>query len=282
MPLSLRDLVPEQKPETLGTGFKFTEGPVWHPSGYLLFSDIIGDTIYRYTPGSAPEPYVNPSRNSNGLTFDQSGTLLACEHGGRQVSRMDGAGQMVPLVRSFNGKPLNSPNDIVIHSSGSIYFTDPPYGINPDPGQQGFNGVYRYDPDGSITLLRADMVRPNGLAFSIDESTLFVDDTRRRHVLAFPVNADGSLGVPRVLIDMTVPASGNPDGMKVDSEGNLYVTGGGGLWVLDPSGRHLGTVVFPQLPANLAFGGPDYKTIYVTARTGLYSIRVNVPGRPVF
>jgi gluconolactonase len=274
--------VPEQEPETVATGFKFTEGPVWHPSGYLLFSDIIGDTIYRYTPGSAPEPYVNPSRNSNGLTFDQSGTLLACEHSGRQVSRMDSAGRMAPLIRSFNGKPLNSPNDIVIHSSGSIYFTDPPYGIDPDPGQQGFNGVYRYDPDGSITLLRADMDRPNGLAFSIDESTLFVDDTRRRHVLAFPVNADKSLGVPHVLIDMSVPESGNPDGMKVDSEGNLYVTGGGGLWVLDPSGRHLGTVVFPQLPANLAFGGPDYRTIYVTARTGLYSIRVSVPGRPVF
>jgi gluconolactonase len=275
-------LVPEQVPETLATRFQFTEGPVWHPSGYLLFSDIIGNTIYRYTPGSAPEPYITPSRNSNGLTFDQSGTLLACEHGGRQVNQMDGAGRMAPLVRSFNGKPLNSPNDIVTHSSGSIYFTDPPYGIDPDPGQQGFNGVYRYDPDGSITLLRADMDRPNGLAFSTDESTLFVDDTRRRHVLAFPVNTDGSLGVPRVLIDMKVPESGNPDGMKVDSEDNLYVTGGGGLWVLDPSGRHLGTVAFPQLPANLAFGGPDYRTIYATARTGLYSIRVNVPGRPVF
>ena len=177
MSIGFRDLVPEQEPETLATGFQFTEGPVWHPDGYLLFSDIRGDTIYRYTPGGTAEPHVAPSRNSNGLTFDRSGHLLACEHGGRQVSRQDDTWRMVPLVQRYNGNPLNSPNNIVVHSGGSIYFTDPPYGIDPDPGQQGFNGVYRHDPDGSITLLRADMERPNGLAFSIDESTLFVDDS---------------------------------------------------------------------------------------------------------
>ena len=189
---------------------------------------------------------------------------------------------MEPLVGHYDGKRLNSPNDLVVHSGGSIFFTDPPYGIDPDPGEQGFNGVYRYDPDGSITLLRQDMDRPNGLAFSLDESLLYVDDSRNRHVLAFPITSDLTLGEPTVLVDLNVEAPGGPDGMKVDSEGNLYVTGPGGLWVLTPAGEHLGTVEFPQLPANLCFGDADYRTIYVTARTGLYRIRVNVPGRPVF
>jgi gluconolactonase len=137
MALTLRDLVPEQEPEVLGADFQFTEGPVWHPDGYLLFSDIPANTIYRYTPGRKAEPYITPSRNSNGLTFDGSGRLLACEHGGRQVSRMDSNGQMVTLVSRSNGKRLNSPNDIVVHSRGSVFFTDPPYGIDPDPGERG-------------------------------------------------------------------------------------------------------------------------------------------------
>ena len=282
MPITLHDLVPEQEPETLATGLQFLEGPVWHPDGYLLFSDIPASIIYRYGPGRTVEPYVSPSRKSNGLTFDRDGRLVACEHDGRQISRMGDDGQMVPLVSLYNGKRLNSPNDIVVHSSGSVFFTDPPYGIDPDPGEQGFNGVYRYNPDGSITLVRGDMVRPNGLAFSPDESLLYVDDSRGRHVLAFPVNPDKTLRDPKVLIDMDVPETGNPDGMKVDSQGNLYVTAAGGLWVVDPAGQHLGTIAFPQRPANLAFGGPDYKTIYATARSGLYSIRVNVPGLPVF
>ena len=285
MTLTLSDLVPEQMPEVVAEGFQFTEGPVWHPEGYLLFSDIPADTIFRYTPGVGTDPYRSPSRNSNGLTFDRQGRLVAAEHGGRQVSRMaesaEGAA-MDPLVGHYDGKPLNSPNDLVVHSGGSIFFTDPPYGIDPDPGEQGFNGVYRYDPDGSITLLRQDMNRPNGLAFSLDESLLYVDDTRNRHVLAFPVASDLTLGEPSVLVDMNTEATGGPDGMKVDSEGNLYVTGPGGLWVLTPAGEHLGTVEFPQLPANLCFGDADCRTIYVTARTGLYRIRVNVPGHPVF
>ena len=177
---------------------------------------------------------------------------------------------------------LNSPNDIVVHSSGAIFFTDPPYGIDPDPGEQGFNGVYRLDPDGTVHLLNQDMNRPNGLALSLDESILYVDDSRNRHVLAFPLDVTLDVGEPAVLVDMDVDATGGPDGMKLDSQGNLYVTGPGGLWVTTPEGQHLGTIEFPQLPANLCFGGPDYKTIYVTARTGLYSIEVNVPGMPVF
>ena len=282
MARELAELVPDQTPVTIAEGFQFTEGPVWHPDGYLLFSDIPANTIYRYTPGGKPEPYLTPSGNSNGLTFDSQGRLLACEHGGRRVSRMGADGGMETLADSFDGKRLNSPNDIVVHSSGAIFFTDPPYGIDPEPGEQGFNGVYRLDADGTVTLLNRDMNRPNGLALSLDESILYVDDTLNRHVLAYPLSASLDAGEPSVILDMNSDARGGPDGMKLDSEGNLYVTGPGGLWVATPEGRHLGTIEFPQLPANLCFGGPDYKTIFVTARTGLYSIEVNMAGRAVF
>ena len=278
----LTDLVPEQTPAAIAESFQFTEGPVWHPEGYLLFSDIPADTIYRYVPGAAPEPFLTPSGNSNGLTFDRSGRLLACEHGGRRVSRMAENGNMDTLAGRYDGKRLNSPNDIAVHSSGSIFFTDPPYGIDPAPGEQGFNGVYRLDAHGAVTLLSREMNRPNGLALSLDESILYVDDSRNRHVLAFPVNVDLEVGEPTVVVDMNVEAQGGPDGMKLDSEGNLYVTGPGGLWVVTSEGEHLGTIEFPQVPANLCFGGNDCKTIYVTARTGLYSIRVNVAGNAVF
>ena len=282
MPVTLNDLVSSQAPVEIAEGFQFTEGPVWHPDGYLLFSDIPADTIYRYVPGGVPEPYISPSGNSNGLTFDREGNLVACEHGGRRVSRRSESGNMETVADRHNGKPLNSPNDIVVHSSGAIFFTDPPYGIDPDPGEQGFNGVYRVDTDGTIALLSQTMNRPNGLALSTDETVLYVDDSRNRHVLAYPLDADLGVGEPYVLVDMDVEAQGGPDGMKLDSQGNLYVTGPGGLWVVTPEGEHLGTIEFPQLPANLCFGGPELTTIYVTARTGLYSIQASVPGIPVF
>ena len=278
----LRDLIPEQEPALIAEGFQFTEGPVWHPEGWLLFSDIPADTICRYIPGGRPEPYLTPSRHANGLTFDRQGRLLACEHGGRQVSRQAADGAMTPLVGHYAGKPLNSPNDLVVHSGGSVFFTDPPYGIDPEPGEQGFNGVYRLDPDGNIALLNSTMNRPNGLAFSLDESVLYVADSRNRNVLAFPVDADLSLGEPSLFVDMDTAESGGPDGMKLDSQGNLYVAGPGGLWIVTPAGEHLGTIPLPQLPANLCFGGPEYRTLYITARTGLYSLATNVAGMPVF
>lgn len=281
MASSLQEIVSNLVPSTIAEGFEFTEGPVWHPDGYLLFSDIPANTIYRYVPGETSQPFLSPSGNSNGLTYDRSGRLLACEHGGRRVSRMAGTGVMETLAEQYDGKRLNSPNDIVVHSSGAIFFTDPPYGIDPDPGEQGFNGVYRLDTDGSVHLLNNGMNRPNGLALSLDESILYVDDSRNRHVLAFPLDTGLGVGDPTVLVDMDVETPGGPDGMKLDSEGNLYVTGPGGLWITTPDGTHLGTIEFPQVPANLCFGGANLRTIFVTARTGLYSIEVNVPGNPV-
>ncbi len=272
------DHIPDQDPRQLATGFQFTEGPAWHPDGYLLFSDIYGDTIYRWTPDGGATPYIKPSRNSNGLTFDHRGRLVACEHGGRMVSRMAIGKQMETLVDRYEGRRLNSPNDVVVHSGGAIYFTDPPYGIQPEDAELDFNGVYRLDPDGNMTLLVSDFLRPNGLAFSPDESVLYIDDSRRRHVRAFDVEPDGSLSNDRAFVDMDIDKPRNPDGMKVDIEGNLYITGAGGLWVVDPNGHHLGTFEFPEPPANVAFGGPDNQTIYATARTSLYSIRCKIPG----
>ena len=272
------DRIPDQKPQQLATGFQFTEGPAWHPDGYLLFSDIDGDTIYRWIPEDGATPYIHPSRNANGLAFDHQGCLVACEHGGRRLSRMAGSKQMEKLVDRYEGRRLNSPNDVVVHSSGAIYFTDPPYGIEPEDAELDFSGVYRLDPDGNMTLLVSDFLLPNGLAFSPDESTLYIDDSSRRHVRAFDMGPDGSLSNARTFVDMDIDKPRNPDGMEVDIEGSVYITGAGGLWVVDANGRHLGTFEFPEPPANVAFGGPDNQTLYVTARTSLYSVRCKVPG----
>lgn len=278
MTSAFREIVPEQQVEKLVGNLQFTEGPVWHPDGYLLFSDIPANRTIKYTPDGSVETYLEPSRNSNGLTLDHDLRLVACEHTGRQVSRQADDGQMETIVSHWDGKRLNSPNDLVVHSSGTVFFTDPPYGIQPEEAEIGFNGVYRVDDDGSITLLESDFGRPNGLAFSPDESVLYVDDTERRNVRSFDVNDDLSLSNDRVFIDMDTSEQGSPDGMKVDTSGNLYVTGAGGVWVISPGAEHLGTIVFPELPANVAFGGGDYRTLFVTARTGLYSVRVNIAG----
>ncbi len=278
----LSDLIPDQEPKRLATGLQFTEGPVWNPEGYLLFSDIPANIIYRWAQGESAKPHITPSGQSNGLTYDKQGRLIACEHAGRRVSRMDSNGEMATVVGSYQGTELNSPNDVVVHSNGSIYFTDPPYGRLPELGELGFFGVYRIDLDGSLHLLLDDMVRPNGLAFSPDESVLYIDDSQHRHTRVFDLQSDGSLANGRLFMDMDVEAQGNPDGMKIDVEGNVYITGGGGLWVIDPSGNHLGTFPLPEIPSNIAFGGPDNRTLYITARTSVYSLEGNVPGMKTY
>lgn len=277
-PGGLADLLESAEPERIATGFQFTEGPVWHPDGYLLFSDIPANRIYRWTPGGKLEVFREPSGNSNGLTFDRRGRLIVCEHGNRRVSRTEPDGTVIPLATHYRGKRLNSPNDVVVKSDGSIYFTDPPYGVQPEQRELDFQGVYRLAPDGTLTLLVDDFDRPNGLAFSPDEKILYLDDTARRHVRAFEVRPDGTLANGRVWAELHSESRGGPDGMTVDLKGNLYVTGPGGTWVFDPTGRHLGTIVTPEQPANCAFGGPDQRTLFITARTSVYRVRIKVPG----
>jgi gluconolactonase len=276
--MKLKTIVESGDPERLATGFQFTEGPIWLPDGSLLFSDIPANRIYRWTAESNIEVWREPTGNSNGLTLDREGRLIACEHTTRRVSRTEGDGTVITLADQYQGKRLNSPNDVVVKSDGTIYFTDPPYGIEPEEREQPCNGVYRILMDGTIELLIDDFDRPNGLAFSPDESILYVDDSPRRHVRAFDVQADGRLTNSRILADLDHPQPGSPDGMKVDEAGHLFVTGATGIWVFEPDGTHLGVIVTPERPANCAWGDADRKSLYITARTSLYRIRVKVPG----
>ena len=263
------------------------EGPVWwSEGGYLLFSDIHNNRRMKFVPGQGASVDHEPTNRANGLTRDLQGRLIACEHDSRRVTRTEPDGSITVVAASFQGKPLNRPNDVVVKSDGCIYFTDP--WTLPTPATQ-FDlqcaGVYRVTPDlGSITLLVDDFVLPNGLAFSPDESVLYINDSRRGNIRAFDLNPNGSLArqTDRVFVDLTGDAPGVPDGMKVDVEGNVYCGGSGGLWVMDPTGKKLGCVVHgASATTNLCFGGADWRTLYFTSRNHLGSVPVNVAGLPV-
>ena len=276
--LKLRTLIEDGDPEQVATGFQFTEGPVWQVAGSLLFSDIPASRLYRWTPEAGAQVWREPTGNANGNTLDRQGRLLTCEHSGRRVSRTELDGTVQTLAGHYQGKQLNSPNDIVVKSDGVVYFSDPPYGIKPEEREQPCNGVYRVLPDGAIELLVDDFDRPNGLAFSPDESILYIDDSPRRHVRAFDVRADGTLTNSRIIADMDHPQPGSPDGMKSDEAGHLYVTGATGVWIFEPNGELLGVIATPERPANCAWGDADRQSLYITARTSLYRIRTKVAG----
>ena len=261
----------------VATDFRFTEGPVWHPDGYIIFSDIPANTIYALKDGEK-EVYRRPSGNTNGLTFDAKGRLVACEHGNRRVSITRGDGTVDTLAGKYKGKRLNSPNDLVVKSDGSVYFTDPPYGVQPENRELDFQGVYRISPDGELELLVKDFVKPNGLAFSQDEKVLYVADTDKSWVRAFDVQDDGSLTNGRVFAEAPEGQEMRPDGMKVDVKGNVYVTGIGGVWVYNPEGTRTEVIETEQRPANCAFGGEDSKTFYITARSSVYTVRLKHAG----
>jgi len=282
--------------EKIAGGFTFTEGPVWTPDGDLLFSDIPENTIFRWKPSGEVSTFRKPSGydgkdapagafvGSNGLTLDHRGCLTIAEHGNHRVTRLEPDGSLTVLCSHFNGKRLNSPNDLVWHSSGKLYFTDPPYGFmkqDDDPAKElDFNGVF-YWRNGELTLLHRNMTRPNGVAFTPDEKTLYVgnSDPKARLWNRFDVNADGTLGEPELFANLTQePYAGNPDGMKLDVEGNLYCTGPGGVWVFTPEAKILGRIEFPEIPANCHWGDADGQMLYVTARTGLYRIKLNLAG----
>jgi gluconolactonase len=273
----LSELV-ESAIERIAGNHQFTEGPVWHSDGYLLYSDIPADQICFWT-AEGVKTYRKPSGNSNGLTFDGQGRLVACEHGNRRVSRTELDGATIAVAERFRGKRLNSPNDVVIRSDGLIYFTDPPYGCPEGQRELEVQGVYCLRPDGELTLVADDFDKPNGLAFSPDESLLYIDDSGRRHVRVLAVRLDGSLGDARLFAEMQSAATGSPDGMKVDIDGRLYVTGPEGVWVFDATGRRLGVLATPEKPSNCAWGESDRHTLFVTARSSVYRVRVRVAGQ---
>ena len=271
--------------ERLAGGFSWAEGPVWNfEAGYLTFSDVIGNTIYRYDDTDGVQVYRRPSRHANGQTIDASGRLVACEHQTRRVTRETTDG-IETVVDDYGGKMFNSPNDVVMAGDGSLIFTDPAYGLDKEEEGGGgeralsFQGVYRILPHSNeAELLADDFVGPNGLALSPEEDLLYVVDSERSHVRYFDVGSGWSLSGGAVLAE--IPSEGDevPDGMKVDVEGNIFCTGEGGVWILSPEGAMLAHIRVPETTANLAWGDEDVRTLYLTADTGLYRIRCRTVG----
>ena len=267
--------------ERLATGFVFTEGPLWHPDGFYYFVDVRASMLYRITPGRPHEVVREKTGGGNGTTFDLQGRLILCEGDNRRVTRRAPDDRFEVLVDRFEGKRLNRPNDVVCRSDGSIYFTDPGLRVPLAEREVEHAGVYRIAPDGAVSLV-ADFEYPNGLAFSPDERLLYVANTRwAQYIHVLELDADGRMARRRIFADMSSDETdGVPDGMKVDVEGRVYCTGPGGTWVFAPDGTRLGVIRTPEVPANLAFGGPDLQTLFFTARTSVYSLRVKTPGRP--
>ncbi len=276
---------PKANLERIAGGLAFTEGPVWR-GDHLIFSDIPNDRLCRWR--ELPEgPELTTFRawngKTNGTTLDKQGRLLACTHAARAVLRFDQHNQPTPIATHYDGKRLNSPNDLVVNRDGDIYFTDPPYGIvdqGPEAQEQPVNGVYRLTPAGEVELLTDRFSRPNGLAFAPNERTLYIGDSGGpRDVWAFDVAGDGTLSNERQFVDMdSSDAPNNPDGMKCDVEGRLWSTGPGGVWVMEPDGDVAGIIKLPEQPANLAWGGDDWSTLFITARSSVYRLRTEVTG----
>lgn len=306
-------LIPKDaKLETLATGYKWTEGPVWiEPGGYLLFAEIPSNSILKLVPGQKPAvfmhpsgykggaPYGGPEPGSNGMTLDKRGRLTVAGHAQRDVWRLESLTshtQITILVQSFKGKRLNSPNDLVYRSDGSLYFTDPPYGLptqsDRDPLRQlDVNGVYRLPgaleikpgtqpANNNLELLVSDLTRPNGIAFSPDEQYLYVNNSEPKKIwMKYRVKADGTLTDGKLFFDASGDKrKGSPDGMKIDMNGNVYSAGPGGIWIFSPDGKHLGTIDLPDATGNLAWGDADYKTLYITSSGNVYRLKTNATG----
>jgi gluconolactonase len=294
-------LSPGAKIEKVAGGFRFVEGPVWNRTArYLIFSDIPGNAIMTWSPSGGASVFRSrifegefpdgAQVGTNGLTLDKQGRIVAAEHGNRRVSRIEQDGAMTVLAERYDGKRLNSPNDLVIKKTGEIYFTDPPFGLlRPGQGladaaksplrELDFSGVFRITAPGKVDLMTKEVALPNGLAFSPDEKKLYVANSAGKTWSVFDVKKDGTLANGRIFYDAEKETGpGVPDGMKVDTAGNVWATGPGGILVISPQAKLLGVIGFPETPANCAWGDADGKTLYVTARTGLYRIRTNVNG----
>ena len=301
---------PDTKLQKVASGFTWDEGPVWIPAGYLLFADIPSNSIRKWSPQTGTTMFLQPSGykgsapyggkepGSNGMTLDRRGRLTVAGHALQNVWRletMDPHGQITVLADHYEGKKLTSPNDLTYKSDGSLYFTDPPYGTrtqsdNDPQREQSVNGVYRIlhavdqkpgaaPGNSNVQLLIKELPRPNGIAFSPDEKILYVSNSEPKFWMRYSVKPDGTVGNGSVLYNAAHDTRpGAPDGIKVDSQGDLYGAGPGGVWIFSPEGKHIGTISMPETVGNLAWGDADAKTLYVTASSSVYTIRVNVPG----
>ena len=282
---------PAVEVERLASGFTFTEGPIWDPrgGGHLLFSDIPENLRRRWAPGEGASIAHRPTNKSNGMTLDAAGRLVICEHATSRVVRERPDGTQEVVASHYQGRELNSPNDVIVAPDGSIYFTDPTYGRHDGPVghrrelQLSFRGVYRVAPgeigNPHLVVAEDEFEMPNGLCLSPDGRTLYVDDTSRGEVKAFTVADDGSLRDGRLFASEVGPhPTGSPDGMKCDERGDVWVTGPGGVWIFDVAGRHLGTLLVPEKAANLNWGGADWRELYLTAQTSLYRVVTKVSG----
>jgi gluconolactonase len=270
----LSDIV-ETNPVALDGGFVFTEGPVWHPDGYYYFGDVRGDVLYRIRPGQKAER-IRETAFGNGTTLDIEGRLIQCEGDARLLTRTEADGTVSVLIDSFEGKRLTRPNDVVCKSDGSLYFTDPTLKTEDrdfDPGV-----VFRIQPDGTASIF-AFCESPNGIAFSPNEKILYVSNSRySKYILAFDLDEDGNALGRRIFADLNHDRLRVPDGLKVDVEGHIYCACGGGLWVYKPNGQYLGLIPFPTSPSNLCFGDKDLRTLFVTAGSSVYTMRLKIPG----
>jgi gluconolactonase len=276
----LSDILETATFERAATGFVFTEGPLWHPDGFFYFVDVRSSALYRMTLGQPPE-LVRKTAGGNGTTFDIKGRLINCEGDGRRVTRTEHDGQVTTLIDRFEGKRLNRPNDVICCSDGSLFFTDPSLRVPLAEREIADAAVYRIAPDGAVSAV-ANFEYPNGLALSPDERTLYVANTRwSQYIHAVELDASGAMTRRRIFADMSSDATnGVPDGMKVDAAGRVFCTGAGGTWVFAPDGRRVGIIEKPEVAANIAFGGPDLRTLLFTASTSVYTLRVKTPGLP--
>jgi gluconolactonase len=270
--------------ELVKSGFKFTEGPVWSASGeYLVFSDIIGDQMWRWDEADGFASYRQPSHMANGNAFDLDGRLISCEHATSRLTRQEADGSTSVLASVYEEVELNSPNDVIVSRSGTIYFSDPTYGRSAGfgvlrPVQLGFQGLYALTPDGALSLVARDFEQPNGLCFSLDESILYVNDTARMHIRLFEVDADGAVSGGEVWAETVGRGPGGPDGMKIDTYGNVWCTGPGGIHIFAPDASLLGVLPTPESVGNFAWGGVDFQSLFICASTGLYRQRTEVAG----
>ena len=270
----------DAKLATVGSGFGFTEGPVWDPAGFLYVSDEETNKIFRlYTEDGHKEEFVSLG-DPDGNTYDRQHHLIDCASVLRAIIQLDDAGHYTVLADRYERKKFNSPNDVIIGPDGAIYFTDPTLDLPKGEKQEiPFQGVYRLGPEGHVQLLTKELSQPNGLAFSPNGKKFYVDDSEQRNIRVYDFEADGSLKNGRIFGEEPGGKSdGVPDGIKVDREGNLYVTGPGGIWIWDSEGRHLGTINLPEQPANLAWGGADYGELYITATTSVYRVKTKTRG----